>query len=435
MTRLRKNTVFTISLVILSLFLFSCSKKEKLTALIVGPVISAVATSNITSSGLTITWTTDVASSSKVYYGTTTSFASSTTEKDTGSSRTKNHSVTLSGLTANTLYYYYVVSKDVSSNTSLYGDDGSLDFTTGAQGPTISSVAAATTTTSATITWTTDTDSTTKVFYGTSATAMTTETTENTTMTKNHSQTLPGLSAGTYYYYVYSKDASNNSSTSGSDGSKSFTISSTPTGTTFNLYLDDIQLIGTAGTTLTFYDDAVNSSSTLWTGGTNNFAYMGSAPNGSAPDINSMDFSATDEKHSGTASWKIVMSTGTSTSWDGEYALASGAFRTNWTGSEVAGDESGPTGTVTLHCWAKVTGITSTKITIGIGDDSAYTSAANIESIGTVGSKSSCKKSSNATSINSTGWTEITVSLGNNPNLTAMNGLFLWSMAMSDVHP
>ncbi|MDD1679225.1 MAG: Ig-like domain-containing protein, partial [Methanomicrobiales archaeon] len=88
------------------------------------PIISSVSASLVTSSGATITWTTDKASDSQVDYGTTSSYGGSTTLNAT---MVTSHSQTLSGLTANTLYHYRVKSKDVSGNLAVSGD---FTFTT-----------------------------------------------------------------------------------------------------------------------------------------------------------------------------------------------------------------------------------------------------------------------------------------------------------------
>lgn len=87
------------------------------------PIISNVASGSITTSGATITWTTDEASNSVVEYGLTISYGSSATN----SSMVTSHSVPLSGLSPNTLYHYRVKSTDGSNNTSTSGD---FTFTT-----------------------------------------------------------------------------------------------------------------------------------------------------------------------------------------------------------------------------------------------------------------------------------------------------------------
>jgi hypothetical protein len=73
------------------------------------PVISSVAAAAITSSGATITWTTNKPATSQVNYGATTAYGSSSPENST---LVTSHSVTLSALTASTLYHYQVQSAD-----------------------------------------------------------------------------------------------------------------------------------------------------------------------------------------------------------------------------------------------------------------------------------------------------------------------------------
>ncbi len=90
------------------------------------PVISNVRTSGISDSSATITWTTDEASSSVVEYGTSsTSYDSSVTGRDS----VTFHSVTLTGLSAGTIYHYRVNSTDAAGNTAYSIDH---TFTSGA---------------------------------------------------------------------------------------------------------------------------------------------------------------------------------------------------------------------------------------------------------------------------------------------------------------
>jgi hypothetical protein len=83
------------------------------------PVISSVAAGSISSSGATITWTTDEAADSQVEYGTTTSYGSATT---LNTSMVTSHSVSLSSLSAGTLYHYRVKSKDAAGNLATSSD-------------------------------------------------------------------------------------------------------------------------------------------------------------------------------------------------------------------------------------------------------------------------------------------------------------------------
>jgi beta-lactamase superfamily II metal-dependent hydrolase len=78
------------------------------------PVISAVTATSITSSSATITWTTDEASNSVVEYGLTTAYGSTVTN----STMVTSHSVSLSGLSASTLYHYRVKSTDAANNAA-----------------------------------------------------------------------------------------------------------------------------------------------------------------------------------------------------------------------------------------------------------------------------------------------------------------------------
>ncbi len=415
-----------LSIVILSFFLFSCSKKAKLTALNTGTAISSI-TSTATSTGATITWATSTAASSQVAYGTTTSFGTLTTEKDTGASMSRSHSVTLPGLHSGTKYYYKVISKDSSQNTSQADSDSSgdsLTFTTTATGPVISAVTPTPTTNSATITWTTDVPSTSKVFYGTTNTFGSSQP-ENTTLTTSHSVTLPSLTTGvTYYYYVYSKNAAGNASTLGDDGSKSFSTSSVATGTTFYLYIDDIQLEGT-GTPYVMYDDKITDGT--FTMGTNNIAYMGS-PNNGADNIASIDTACTDSPHSGTKCIKVTMNDSAAAWWAGNYFLGTGTWRVSFAGTETIPNLSGPTGAVKLTCWAKISNNkTPSKLKIGIGDDSGKNN-----SVPSVDSVPGSNVGSAKLAISDT-WTKLELSLGSNPNLTSVNGVFYWAIDSADL--
>jgi len=84
------------------------------------PTISAVASTGITKTGATITWTTNEAATSRVEYGLTEEYGSFTT-LDT--SLVTAHSVELTGLKAGKTYHYRVISGDASDNEALSGDN------------------------------------------------------------------------------------------------------------------------------------------------------------------------------------------------------------------------------------------------------------------------------------------------------------------------
>src|SRR5204863_517737 len=75
------------------------------------PVISAVVSSSITSSGATISWTTDETSDTQVEYGPTTSYGSTSA---LNTALITSHAVTLTALNEATIYHYRVRSRDAA---------------------------------------------------------------------------------------------------------------------------------------------------------------------------------------------------------------------------------------------------------------------------------------------------------------------------------
>jgi hypothetical protein len=178
------------------------------------PVISSVSASNITASGVTITWNTDEPSDTQVEYGTSTSYGSFST---TNPSMVTSHGVAFGGLSSATQYHYRVRSRDAAGNQAISGDFG---FTTQGGGdttpPVISGVSSSGVTTStATIAWTTNEASDTQVDYGTT-TAYGSSTALNASLLTSHSAFVSGLTSSTLYHYrVSSKDAAGNLGVSG----------------------------------------------------------------------------------------------------------------------------------------------------------------------------------------------------------------------------
>ncbi len=79
------------------------------------PALSDIAATVIASTSVTITWTTDENSSTKISYGLNTSYGTTTSETDT-SPRVTAHSQIINSLLACTTYHYKVISTDASGN-------------------------------------------------------------------------------------------------------------------------------------------------------------------------------------------------------------------------------------------------------------------------------------------------------------------------------
>lgn len=93
------------------------------------PSISSIDVSSISPSSAVVSWQTDEPATSQVNYGLTSSYGSSS---NLDSTLTTNHSVTLSGLSANSGYHFQVRSSDASDNVALSADN--TFFTTASSG-------------------------------------------------------------------------------------------------------------------------------------------------------------------------------------------------------------------------------------------------------------------------------------------------------------
>lgn len=173
------------------------------------PTISSVATTNVTSTGATVTWTTNEPATTQVQYGTTTAYGSTT---GLNSTLLTAHSQALSGLAASTTYNFRVLSRDAAGNLAV-----SANFTvrtlatTNSTSSIISGVAVTKTTRSAAlVTWITSVPATSQVQYGPTTAYGFTTTLDNTLVTA-HGQILSGLaSATTYHFRVLSRDRAGN---------------------------------------------------------------------------------------------------------------------------------------------------------------------------------------------------------------------------------
>ncbi|HEG43343.1 MAG TPA: hypothetical protein ENH94_04760 [Phycisphaerales bacterium] len=158
----------------------------------------------------TVTWTTDEPATSSVAFGPSAAYENGSVS--TGSLVT-NHSITLTSLTASTIYHYKVTSQDAAGNSAETAD---LTFTTttpDTTGPVVTNIQAAPSGGSATITFTTNEPATSSVSCG-PTTAYENGSTDGG-MKTNHSITLTNLLPGTLYHYqVTCTDASSNEAVS-----------------------------------------------------------------------------------------------------------------------------------------------------------------------------------------------------------------------------
>lgn len=91
------------------------------------PVISGVSATSTASTTASVTWTTNEPADSTVWYATSTPVSTTTASSTSSASLVTSHSMGLPGLTASTLYYYFVTSKDSSLNAATSSESS---FTT-----------------------------------------------------------------------------------------------------------------------------------------------------------------------------------------------------------------------------------------------------------------------------------------------------------------
>jgi hypothetical protein len=98
------------------------------------PKVTAVSAGTPAAGSATVTWTTDEPASSQVEYGATTAYGSTSALDST---LTAGHSVVLTGLTANSIYHFRVLSRDAAGNLAASAD---ATFTTAAPALSVNDV-------------------------------------------------------------------------------------------------------------------------------------------------------------------------------------------------------------------------------------------------------------------------------------------------------
>ncbi|NOY84546.1 MAG: hypothetical protein GXO96_06965, partial [Nitrospirae bacterium] len=216
------------------------------------PLLSEIEATNITETGIDITWSSDEAASSLVEYGTTTFDSSSTL----GTTLVTNHLRALSDLDSNTTYQYRVVSRDAAGNTAT---SGNFTFTTDpapdTTPPMLSDILVLADNigqNSAIVTWNTDESATSLVEYGTDSNYGSSSVFGSTLVT-SHSRILSSLIPDTTYHYrVISSDTEGNAATS-----RNFTFTTDPAPDTTPPMLSDVSAdnIGQNSATVTWNTD------------------------------------------------------------------------------------------------------------------------------------------------------------------------------------
>jgi hypothetical protein len=173
------------------------------------PLLTAIASSGITQSGATITWTTNEAADSQVEFGLSIAYGNLTV---LNSNLVTSHSQALSGLAAGTTYHFRVKSKDAAGNLAISTDNIFITASGGDITPptilwvTTTGISSA----GATVSWTTNEASDSQVEYGLTA-AYGTLSAINSSLVTSHAQSLTGLAANsTYHFRVKSRDAAGN---------------------------------------------------------------------------------------------------------------------------------------------------------------------------------------------------------------------------------
>jgi chitodextrinase len=175
----------------------------------VQPVISDIDITNIMTGSALVTWKTDKETSSKIEYGTTTSYGGTVSSDSMG----KSHRTVLSGLSADTVYHFKITAIDGRGNAAVSIDTTFKTAVSGQVKPVLSNIKAIDISdSSAKIIWTTDIASGSKVNYGVGDSYGTSAKGDGNSIT--HVVVLAGLKPDTVYHYQVVSEASGNISVS-----------------------------------------------------------------------------------------------------------------------------------------------------------------------------------------------------------------------------
>jgi len=184
------------------------------------PIGLNISLTGITSTGATVSWTTNASTTGKVIVDTERLLVEADAKVFADANLATSHSVNLTGLEPNTKYFYAVQSVDAAGNVRT---SATLSFTTAVAAdvtaPRIMALyAVSVTKDSAKIVWITDERADAKVWVSTASPVVTTgaATQASADLALFHEMTLTGLTPSTVYRYVVrSVDAAGNVTLSG----------------------------------------------------------------------------------------------------------------------------------------------------------------------------------------------------------------------------
>jgi len=168
------------------------------------PIVSSIVATPTTTEA-TVAFTTDEDATSVLWYGLT---SGSLDLNETNATLESLHTYTLGSLSENTMYYFEIVATDDSGNTATTTEDS---FTTteasepaDETAPVISSLSVESASTTTDVSFETDEDATSKIYYSpTSPVDLDlADSMENNGLSTSHDFNLVGLTASTTYYYV-----------------------------------------------------------------------------------------------------------------------------------------------------------------------------------------------------------------------------------------
>jgi len=176
------------------------------------PVISDIATSAVTATSATITWSTDEEANSTVKWGSSlmAAFLGEYASTKNDATLVTSHQLLLTNMTPNTTYHYRIWSTDAYTNEAV-GPDNTFTTLADSTVPVISNVQkTGITGSSITIIWSTNEPSTSHVKYGLTD-SYGSQTVLDTNLLINHSVSIGGLADGTTFHFrvVSSDDAGN----------------------------------------------------------------------------------------------------------------------------------------------------------------------------------------------------------------------------------